>query len=110
VTVSSQAFCPVGWLRIGPDHPALPGHFPGQPIVPGVVLLDLVLDIVRESLLRDAVLKGVPWVKFLEPVLPGQQIMIGLEPASPEQVRFVCRSGQNLAAQGTLVLAPSLTP
>jgi 3-hydroxyacyl-[acyl-carrier-protein] dehydratase len=28
------------WLRIASDHPALAGHFPGQPIVPGALLLD----------------------------------------------------------------------
>ena len=31
-------------LRIAASHPALPGHFPGQPIAPGVLLLDLVLE------------------------------------------------------------------
>jgi 3-hydroxyacyl-[acyl-carrier-protein] dehydratase len=28
------------WLRIASDHPALAGHFPGEPIVPGALLLD----------------------------------------------------------------------
>ena len=30
-------------FSIAPDHPALEGHFPGQPIVPAVVILDAVL-------------------------------------------------------------------
>ena len=28
------------WLRVPSDHPALAGHFPGHPIVPGALLLD----------------------------------------------------------------------
>jgi 3-hydroxymyristoyl/3-hydroxydecanoyl-(acyl carrier protein) dehydratase len=31
------------WLRVASDHPALAGHFPGHPIVPGALLLDEVL-------------------------------------------------------------------
>ena len=32
---------------ISADHPSLPGHFPGHPIVPGVVLLDRVLEAIE---------------------------------------------------------------
>jgi acyl-coenzyme A synthetase/AMP-(fatty) acid ligase len=33
-------------FSISAEHPALPGHFPGNPIVPGVVTLDHVLDLI----------------------------------------------------------------
>ena len=31
------------------DHPSLPGHFPGRPVVPGVVLLDRVLAAIEAA-------------------------------------------------------------
>ena len=31
------------------DHPALPGHFPGRPVVPGVVVLDRVLAAIESA-------------------------------------------------------------
>ena len=35
------------YFTIPADHPALPGHFPGQPIVPGVVVLDRVVEVIE---------------------------------------------------------------
>ena len=41
-------------LRIAANIPSLPGHFPGRPIVPGVVLLECVLDEAERWLGRRA--------------------------------------------------------
>lgn len=67
---------------IGDDHPALPGHFPGRPIVPGVVILDRVLDAIEAAHGPLGALR-LPQVKFLRPLLPGQAARIEINPVAP---------------------------
>ncbi|WP_206664647.1 3-hydroxyacyl-ACP dehydratase FabZ family protein [Dankookia rubra] len=83
---------PATRVTIPADHPALPGHFPGRPIVPGVLLLDAVMQAagLGQGLLRRA--------KFLAPVLPGDAIEIDLVPG-PGRLGFACR------CRGTTVLS-----
>lgn len=57
---------------VAPTHPALPGHFPGAPVVPGVVVLDEVRAIAARWLGAPLVLAGLPQVKFSAPLLPGR--------------------------------------
>jgi len=57
-------------LRIPAAHPALPGHFPGQPIVPGVVLLDRITAALER--VDDARLSHIAAVKFLAPLRPDE--------------------------------------
>ena len=63
---------------VPPDHPALPGHFPGRPIVPGVVVLDRVLDAIERNHGALGALR-LPQVKFVQPLLPGDVADIALE-------------------------------
>jgi len=65
------------------DHPSLPGHFPGRPLVPGVLLLDHVLAAIEA---QDPALGALgplrlPQVKFLQPLLPGEEARVEVEPA-----------------------------
>ena len=62
------------------DHPALPGHFPGRPIVPGVVVLDRVLAVIEAQHGALGPLR-MPQVKFVQPLLPGQIARIELKVA-----------------------------
>ncbi|WP_149195295.1 hypothetical protein [Luteimonas suaedae] len=62
------------------DHPSLPGHFPGRPLVPGVVLLERVLAAVEAQHGELGALR-LPQVKFLQPLLPGQIARIELDGA-----------------------------
>lgn len=54
------------------DHAIFKGHFPGQPVVPGVCMLMLVKEILAASLGQSFVFSDVPQMKFLTMINPGQ--------------------------------------
>jgi 3-hydroxymyristoyl/3-hydroxydecanoyl-(acyl carrier protein) dehydratase len=64
-------------FRIGADHPALPGHFPDRPVVPGVVLLDRVAAAIEH--VHGVRIAGFAQVKFLAPLLPEQDAEVHLD-------------------------------
>jgi 3-hydroxyacyl-[acyl-carrier-protein] dehydratase len=74
---------------IAADHPALAGHFPGNPVVPGVLLLDQVL--------KAAGATNVPSAKFHAPLRPGEEFLIRVE-----NDRFSVRRGDTLIVSGSL--------
>ena len=62
------------------DHPCFAGHFPGHPIVPGVLLLELVLEALREHCGALSMTR-ISEVKFLAPLPPETRFSIALEAA-----------------------------
>jgi 3-hydroxyacyl-[acyl-carrier-protein] dehydratase len=89
-------------FAVPPDHPALPGHFPGRPLVPGVVLLDHVLDAVEAAFGPLAGGLRLPQVKFVQPLLPGQTARVELAGTAPRWKFRVLRA-DTLLASGELV-------
>lgn len=86
-------------VRIAPDHPSLAGHFPGNPVVPGVVILQQVMDAIEERLGPFQRL-GLAWAKFLRPVRPGVAMAITLGEPAGDRLAFVCRCGTETVAKG----------
>ena len=105
-------------FAVEPTHPALPGHFPGHPIVPGVLLLDHVLSAVIAELKRPvSVLKQV---KFVAALLPGESAMVNCD-ACGDSLSFTVKtrragvlgtlaSGQATLAHGPTALAHAAQP
>lgn len=94
-------------VSISRDHPSLAGHFPGHPIVPGVVLLGEVLSLVREASAAVRSVTGLPMVKFSSPVRPDEAVTIHVNLDEAVQASFSCRVGTRIVASGTIELAPA---
>ncbi|HKU79456.1 MAG TPA: hydroxymyristoyl-ACP dehydratase [Rhodanobacteraceae bacterium] len=86
-------------LRIDPSHPVLAGHFPGNPMVPGVVLLERVAATLRAW--RGERVEKLD-AKFVQPLRPGEDAMIELR-AEAACIRFAVRRADGVPlAGGTL--------
>lgn len=94
--------------EISPLHPALAGHFPGNPIVPGVVILYRVCRAVTET--HGGTVTSVPVVKFHAPLKPAQPFDIGLEPARNGRISFRVVRGETLIAAGAVVVGAARNP
>jgi 3-hydroxymyristoyl/3-hydroxydecanoyl-(acyl carrier protein) dehydratase len=80
----------VGSFAVAADHPCLPGHFPGRPVVPGVILLDEAMALLPPT-------SGLPQVKFLAVVTPGQTVEVGHDGRA-----FECSVGGIVVLRGQL--------
>jgi 3-hydroxymyristoyl/3-hydroxydecanoyl-(acyl carrier protein) dehydratase len=90
-------------LNVAADHPAYPGHFPGRPILPGVVLLAEAVAAIAQASGRACDRWSIASAKFLQPVTPGTALTLAHSATPGGGVRFEIRSGDRTVAGGTLV-------
>lgn len=88
-------------------HPAFAGHFPGRPMVPGVLLLDAALHAATQAHMRagngqDHTLRcQIASAKFLSPVLPGEILTLSCTPTPAGHIRFEISGGGRQVATGS---------
>jgi 3-hydroxymyristoyl/3-hydroxydecanoyl-(acyl carrier protein) dehydratase len=71
------------------DHPALAGHFPGNPLVPGALLLDRVAALIAER--EGLQIGGIRNAKFLHPLLAGESCSLEISRRPDGTLKATCR-------------------
>jgi 3-hydroxyacyl-[acyl-carrier-protein] dehydratase len=96
-------------VAVSREHPSFAGHFPGQPVLPGVVLLSEVLELLlREAPEALGASPQVSAVKFLAPVRPGASLEVRWA-AAGSRLRFeVWRHAEGDAPEGQLAASGQL--
>lgn len=89
-------------LLVAADHPSAAGHFPGRPIVPGVVLLAEAMAAIAAATGRGPERWALSSAKFLHPVVPGTALTLAHEATPGRGVRFEIRAGDRVVASGAL--------
>jgi len=95
---------PVVALPFAADHPVFAGHFPGHPIVPGVLLLDWAQVAIEAQLGQP--LQALTEAKFHSPATPTDSLELDFE-VTPSSVRFEIRSAGRKIASGRFALPQS---
>ena len=89
-------------IIIPETHPSLGGHFPDHPIVPGVVILNEIMESIREDSSIPIRFLGVPAAKFLSPLRPGEALVIQIDEDGAGSTSFLCTVGTRVVASGSL--------
>jgi 3-hydroxyacyl-[acyl-carrier-protein] dehydratase len=98
------------------DEWFFPGHFPGRPIVPGVIVVEALAQAGAVAVLSEeenrgklALFAGIDGVRFKRIVEPGDELTLSCEIESVRgpigRGRAVARVGDTLAVRGTLTFA-----
>ena len=98
------------------DEWFFPGHFPGRPIMPGVIVVEALAQAGAVAVLSEesnrgklALFAGIDDVRFKRIVEPGDELVLTCELESVRgpigRGRAVARVGDELAVRGTLTFA-----
>nr|WP_245939978.1 3-hydroxyacyl-ACP dehydratase FabZ [Stenomitos frigidus] len=107
----------VGIKNVTFNEPHFQGHFPGRPIMPGVLIVEAMAQVGGVVLTQMADIQGglfmfagIDKVRFRRPVVPGDQLVMTVELLSVKRRRFGTMQGRaevdgRLVAEGELTFA-----
>ncbi len=92
-------------LHVAPHHPTAAGHFPGNPILPGALLLAEVVRLIEVERGYHFASCYVKAAKFFHPVRPGDTVEIEFAVSPREEINFQCTVGEAKVLSGTIDVA-----
>lgn len=97
-------------VTVAPDSPFLSGHFPGQPVVPGIAMLGMVQALLNGQSSESRIsIFGCSRVRFRKLVEGGGEFTVSVRPqATPEPVSFDLRAGGEPCSSGILATSSSV--
>lgn len=76
-------------IKLNVDHEVYKGHFKNQPVVPGVIQLQIVKEIIESSLQFKLIMNNLIQVKYLVPIIPDESMIIAIELLQVSQIEDV---------------------
>ena len=76
------------WLSLSKQHPAFAGHFPGYPLAPGVVILDVVIKELKAVYSQCLNVDRIAFAKFNQPLFPDMPFRVQFETIETGRVKF----------------------
>jgi 3-hydroxymyristoyl/3-hydroxydecanoyl-(acyl carrier protein) dehydratase len=94
-------------LKIPADLAYFEGHFPGCPLLPGVVQVSWAIELGRRELAFEGSFRSLSAVKFMRVILPGASVSLVLEYAPDKrQLDFIYEHDGRMCSSGSALFEP----
>lgn len=96
----------MGWtfeVEVPAASPYFEGHFDGEPVLPGVAQLALVLQLYRAAAEESVELREVSVLRFRRRILPGDRLQVTISRRDEgSRSRFALSRDADVVSQGTV--------
>ncbi|QTA80042.1 Beta-hydroxydecanoyl thiol ester dehydrase domain-containing protein, FabA/FabZ [Desulfonema limicola] len=100
---SNEIFAQAG---AGKDCLWFSGHFPGDPILPGIAQLALVMDSLHQAFKTKIRISGLKRVRFRQIIRPGDPLKINIKKnkGNAQSYSFKIMTKDEIACAGTIII------
>jgi len=95
-------------VKLNKDHKIFEGHFPGNPIMPGVCMIQIIKEITEEIVAKDLFLANCSNIKFMAIINPNINPVLVLD-IEIEEVGELVKIKNTIAIEETIALKMSAT-
>ncbi len=94
-------------IRVPPDSPWFHGHFPGEPILPGIAQLGMIFDAIQQVSKQRVTVTRISRVRFKRMVRPDELLSVVATPMKEQTGSYSFRitSEKELVCSGIMTLA-----